>query len=225
MSENAPLIAPPAPTEPARGTPYYEELRRKLRESLLKKRVLDKTLANLEDQIFRFENSYLEETTAGNIIRGFDSYIKGSSASSSGGAGSSSAGGAGAVGGSRRRALVNESDRVFSRSSSTYLRDSPAPTSSTQTTPSHHTTPSASTFPQHHASNQPTPTSATTFANAAGNSHPSSTKNPKKKRASIVPLSAVSVTGGGLGDDIASPSAEDGKGPKRVRISFGGGGN
>ncbi|KAL8922063.1 MAG: hypothetical protein Q9208_005373 [Pyrenodesmia sp. 3 TL-2023] len=69
-----------------RGIPYYEKLKRDLRETLQKKRLLDKNLATLEDQIYRFEASYLEETSsAGNIIKGFDNYIKGSALLGSGG--------------------------------------------------------------------------------------------------------------------------------------------
>ncbi|KAL9020965.1 MAG: hypothetical protein Q9185_001792 [Variospora sp. 1 TL-2023] len=85
MSENNP---PPTTTTTAAGTtsdtntrgiPYYEKLKRDLRETLQRKRLLDKNMVTLEDQIYRFEAAYLEETSsAGNIIRGFDNYIKGS---------------------------------------------------------------------------------------------------------------------------------------------------
>ncbi|KAJ5820215.1 hypothetical protein N7474_005806 [Penicillium riverlandense] len=122
-----------------RGLPYYEKLRRELRDSLQKKRLMDKTMAQLEDQIFRFEQSYLEETTAGNIIKGFDNYIKGSSSGSS--LGASGLGLSSSVGG-RRKAQVTDSDRVFSRSSASYMVDSPGP-SSAQTTPSHAATPTS----------------------------------------------------------------------------------
>ncbi|KAL4737812.1 histone acetyltransferase subunit NuA4-domain-containing protein [Aspergillus similis] len=123
-----------------RGLPYYEKLRRELRDTLQKKRLMDKSMAQLEDQIFRFEQSYLEETTAGNIIKGFDNYIKGSSTGSGLGAGGISLStGAGTA--SRRKSAVTDNDRVFSRSSASFMRDSPTP--STQTTPSHAPTPNS----------------------------------------------------------------------------------
>ncbi|RMD41837.1 hypothetical protein DV735_g3259, partial [Chaetothyriales sp. CBS 134920] len=59
------------------GLPYYEKLRRDLRDTLQKKRLLDRNLAAIEEQIYRQETSYLEETSAaGNIVKGFDNYIK-----------------------------------------------------------------------------------------------------------------------------------------------------
>ncbi|KAK2748346.1 hypothetical protein FQN57_001004 [Myotisia sp. PD_48] len=131
-----------------RGIPYYEKLRRELRDTLQKKRLMDKNMATLEESIYRFEHSYLEETGAGNIIKGFDNYIKGASSSSNlgggGGLGSSFAG-IGSTGGgpsTRRKCQVSEMDRVFSRSSASFMRDSPAP-SSAHTTPSHAPTPAS----------------------------------------------------------------------------------
>ncbi|RDW86648.1 uncharacterized protein DSM5745_03290 [Aspergillus mulundensis] len=104
-----------------RGLPYYEKLRRELRDTLQKKRLMDKSMAQLEDQIFRFEQSYLEETTAGNIIKGFDTYIKGSGGGSSlSASGISLSTGAGTA--SRRKSAVTDNDRVFSRSSASFMR-------------------------------------------------------------------------------------------------------
>ncbi|KAL9044565.1 MAG: hypothetical protein Q9214_002307 [Letrouitia sp. 1 TL-2023] len=117
MAENAPPPPANATADATRGIPYYEKLKRDLRETLQKKRLLDKNMASLEDQIFRFETSYLEETQAGNIIKGFDNYIKGSSTT-----GSLSTGGGGSSGTSTRRKGIMEADRVFSRSSCSFMR-------------------------------------------------------------------------------------------------------
>jgi chromatin modification-related protein EAF6 len=149
MAENVP---PGSATKAAAngdrpGLPYYEKLRRDLRDTLQKKRLLDRNLAAIEEQIYRQETSYLEDTSAaGNIVKGFDNYIKASalssSANSAGGTISGSAAGGG-LGASRRKAAVSDTDRVFSRSSTSYMRDSDTP-SSAVSTPNHAGTPSGS---------------------------------------------------------------------------------
>lgn len=110
MTENVP---PTSSTTPASadqpGRPYYDALRTTLRSTLDKKRKLDDQLALLEEQIYKSESSYLEETlNSGNIVRGFDGWVKGVQ-----------------VGGSRddrRRGRVREEDRVFSRSSAGWMK-------------------------------------------------------------------------------------------------------
>ena len=101
--------------------------------------------ANIEEQIYRHETVYLEDTsTAGNIIKGFDNYIKSSTVTATSLAGGTISGSAaGGTGAGRRKAIVSDNDRVFSRSSSAYLRDSDSPTSA-QSTPQHAGTPSGS---------------------------------------------------------------------------------
>ncbi|GKZ34684.1 hypothetical protein AbraIFM66950_004998 [Aspergillus brasiliensis] len=189
-----------------RGLPYYEKLRRELRDTLQKKRLMDKSMAQLEDQIYRFEQSYLEETTAGNIIKGFDNYIKGSSSGAGiGGAGvalsSSMSGGGGAA---RRKATVSDADRVFSRSSASFMRDSPAP-SSAQTTPSHAATPN-STY--NGSTGKPGNGDASSAANSVKGGQAS--KNKKKSAAS---------SNKDKGDDDGT----DGDRPptKRLKITYG----
>jgi chromatin modification-related protein EAF6 len=120
------------------GLPYYEKLRRDLRDTLQRKRLIDRNMAAIEDQIYRSETAYLEETsTAGNIVKGFDNYIKASavssSANSAGGTISGSAAGGG-LGASRRKAAISDGDRVFSKSSVSYsTRDSDTPSSAVST--------------------------------------------------------------------------------------------
>lgn len=163
MAENQPpASAGKTNGDASRGMPYYEKLRRDLRETLSKKRKLDQELSMLEDQIYKVETTYLEETTAGNIIKGFDNYIKGSTGAATGGAGAGTA--------TRRKALVSDVDRLFSSSSASFAREDEGPTSA-GTTPSHAPTPTGS-FPSAGQSNHPTPGS-----NAGG------TKNNKKKKA------------------------------------------
>ncbi|KKK16611.1 hypothetical protein ARAM_004625 [Aspergillus rambellii] len=181
-----------------RGLPYYEKLRRELRDTLQKKRLMDKSMAQLEEQIYRFEQSYLEETTAGNIIKGFDTYIKGSSSGSSLGAGLSLSSGVGTA--SRRKAQVTDNDRVFSRSSASFMRDSPAP-SSAQTTPSHAPTPTSA---YNGSTGKPNNGDASSAAGSVRGS--SSSKNKKK--------STKDTKNEDDGDDDKPPS-------KRLKISYG----
>lgn len=113
MAENVP---PPPQSAPASadqpGRPYYESLRSTLRQTLEKKRKLDEKLAIIEDNIYKLEGTYLEETAhSGNIVRGFDGWVKGVQIGSRS-----------AVEGARRGGRVRDEDRVFSRSSVSWMR-------------------------------------------------------------------------------------------------------
>lgn len=95
------------------GRPYYENLRTTLRDAIRKKELIDAELAVIEDRIFREESSYLEDTAgAGNIVRGFDNWVKSVVV--------------GARGDDRKaRSTANrvrDEDRIFSRSSITWLK-------------------------------------------------------------------------------------------------------
>ncbi|KAJ9648549.1 hypothetical protein H2201_000881 [Coniosporium apollinis] len=159
MAENAPPAASAANAkdDSARGMPYYDKLRRDLRETMQKKRILEQNMSATDDQIYKMETAYLEESTAGNIIRGFENYVKGST---------SGASGAGAGTSTRRKAAINDADRIFSRSSASFMEDS-ALAVSAQTTPSHANTPSAS-FSNARENSSGTP-SASTNSKAAAN--------------------------------------------------------
>ncbi|KAM0708910.1 hypothetical protein Q7P35_002946 [Cladosporium inversicolor] len=132
MTENKPPTeaqASAASNADQPGRPYYEQLRTTLRGTLDKKRKLDDQLAALEDQIFKLEGAYLEETSnSGNIVRGFDGWVKGVSVG-------------GRVGDDRRRGRVRDEDRVFSHSSVGWMKAQEGPDSNT---PSHAATPTGS---------------------------------------------------------------------------------
>ncbi|KAF8895343.1 histone acetyltransferase subunit NuA4-domain-containing protein [Infundibulicybe gibba] len=81
----------------------YETLKKELTQAIPKKRIIDRQLAQIEVQIYNLEASYLTDTAAhsgGNIIQGFDGYLKNQS-----------------VG--RRKYEVSDHDRIFSNSSLT----------------------------------------------------------------------------------------------------------
>ncbi|KAJ7069777.1 histone acetyltransferase subunit NuA4-domain-containing protein [Mycena amicta] len=84
----------------------YEALKAALKQALPKKRAIDKQLADIETQIYDLEKTYLTETAShngGNIITGFEGYLKNTNAS-------------------RRKYDVAESERLFSNSSLTYAK-------------------------------------------------------------------------------------------------------
>lgn len=149
MAENVPPTsaskAAATTSNSDRGIPYYEKLRRDLRDTINKKRLLDRNLEALEHQIFRAETSYLEETSAaGNIVKGFDNYIKAAATTNSTAASGTISGAA--AGGTRRKAQVNDSDRVFSKSSVSYRdgKDGESGPGSAVSTPGQGSTPVAS---------------------------------------------------------------------------------
>lgn len=100
MTENQ----PPATNGDAAGVPFYEKQRQMLHSMINKKRLLERSLANIEDNIAKKESEYLEDTPNGNIITGFEGYTKGTTAAP----------------GQRRRGAIQETNKVFSRSSVTY---------------------------------------------------------------------------------------------------------
>lgn len=98
----------------------YETTKKALKTGISKKRQIDRTLTDLESQIFLFEGSYLASTSAsgGNIVKGFDGYLK---STATGGHNSKSAAAAAAAQAMNPNDVPIE-DRMFSNSSSTYTR-------------------------------------------------------------------------------------------------------
>lgn len=117
---------PPAPVVPSASLPgsleeakeRYESTKRALKAGLSKKRLIDRTLTDLESQIYLFEGSYLSSTAAsgGNIIKGFDAYLKLQAPPAS------RAAAAAAAAAAANGADVPLEDRLFSTSSATYAR-------------------------------------------------------------------------------------------------------
>ncbi|KAK5116318.1 hypothetical protein LTR85_009290 [Meristemomyces frigidus] len=158
MAENVPpsSAAAAAATADQPGRPYYESLRATLRQTLERKRKLDDQLAAIEDQIFKAEGTYLEETAnSGNIVRGFDGWVKGVQV-----------GGRGAD--DRRRGKFRDDERLFSRSSVSWMK---AQEGSDSNAPSHAPTPTASFAPQ-----------LSTRGSDAGASSSATSKLPNKKK-------------------------------------------
>ena len=97
-------------SRPDEVTARYEALRAQLKEGMEHKRQTDHDLTDLESQIYLYEGSYLNNTamSGGNVIRGFDSYLKAGSTPASVSRTSSQA--------------PSGDDRMFSTSSATYQR-------------------------------------------------------------------------------------------------------
>ncbi|KAF9338067.1 chromatin modification- protein eaf6 [Podila minutissima] len=83
----------------------YLDARAELNDLISRKKIVDRNLAGLENSIYAFEGSYLEDTQhGGNIIRGFDGYINTKA--------------------DKSRVKYAESDRLFSMSSTTFTKAS-----------------------------------------------------------------------------------------------------
>ncbi|KAG6034366.1 hypothetical protein E4U41_006564 [Claviceps citrina] len=82
----------------------YKESQARVRELIEKRRAFDKRLNQVEESIMIKEASYLESTPSGNIITGFDNYMKGTTWAAA----------------QRRKSGLLDQNRVFSRSSISY---------------------------------------------------------------------------------------------------------
>ncbi|KAM3480296.1 hypothetical protein MY8738_005048 [Beauveria namnaoensis] len=82
----------------------YKKSQARVRELVEKRRVLERRLNQVEEGIIQKESAYLENTPSGNIITGFDNYMKGISGAAA----------------QRRKTGPMDQNRVFSRSSISY---------------------------------------------------------------------------------------------------------
>ncbi|KAF2968161.1 hypothetical protein GQX73_g5454 [Xylaria multiplex] len=124
------------------GVAHYEKQRQYLKELLQNRKLIERQLVAQEQSILQKETEYLESTPYGNIITGFDGYIKGSTNATA----------------QRKRNGMIDQNRIFSRSSISHNPSHPDhadPQSATST-------PAAPTpIDKDSGSNHPTPTSAT----------------------------------------------------------------
>ncbi|KDN46987.1 NuA4-domain-containing protein [Tilletiaria anomala UBC 951] len=110
--QQQPQPSQPPPQSLEEANQRYGSIKAQLKTSLARKRQMDKALIDLETQIYVFEGSYLSSTAAsgGNIVKGFDSYLKTTNPNSASMA---------AIAGGKE---VLPEDRMFSASSATYER-------------------------------------------------------------------------------------------------------
>ncbi|KAJ3482645.1 hypothetical protein NLG97_g7514 [Lecanicillium saksenae] len=130
----------------------YKKSQARVRELVEKRRLLERRLNQVEEGIIQKESAYLENTPSGNIITGFDNYMKGISGAAA----------------QRRKTGPMDQNRVFSRSSISY-RPQVSESGTPGSTPgSHAPTPVSASFRDSGSGSTP---------NAAGG-----TKNNKKKK-------------------------------------------
>ncbi|KAJ6445813.1 Phenylalanine-tRNA ligase alpha subunit [Purpureocillium lavendulum] len=124
-------------------TAEYKKAQARVRELVERRRAQERKLAAVEDSIASKEAAYLDSTPAGNIITGFDNYMKGQSGAAA----------------QRRKAGPMEQNRVFSRSSISY-RPNNGDSTPGSTPASHAPTPVSASF-RDSGSAHPTPSSGT----------------------------------------------------------------
>ncbi|KAL6869179.1 hypothetical protein ACO1O0_000502 [Amphichorda felina] len=104
-----PTAGAPADANSAPATiAEYKKSQQRVRELVEKRRMLERRLGQIEDGIAAKELAYLDSTPSGNIITGFDNYMKGQSGAAA----------------QRRKTGPMEQNRVFSKSSISYKANS-----------------------------------------------------------------------------------------------------
>ncbi|KAI5964835.1 EAF6 [Candida pseudojiufengensis] len=92
----------------------YNDLKKKLTQQILKKQEITQKLQKLEESIYQKESDYFEESTIGNIVKGFENYSK-----LSGGSSLATTG----LMGNKRRIVYTEDDHIFSLSSVKFIKN------------------------------------------------------------------------------------------------------
>ncbi|KAI1208790.1 NuA4-domain-containing protein [Annulohypoxylon truncatum] len=173
----------------------YNKQRQNLKELLAKRKQQDRQLAQLEQNIVDLEAKYLSNTRFGNIVKGFDNYIKGTSSAAQ-----------------RKQGELKEEDYIWSRSSISHniLHPDNVDALSNASTPAA-PTPVSATFgargdrgDRDGGSNQPTPTSATEKSSGKGSKPSKKRGQPRKDK--------------DADDDESENESRDGK---KIRTHFG----
>ncbi|POR31334.1 Dipeptidyl-peptidase 5 [Tolypocladium paradoxum] len=122
----------------------YKKSQARVRELIDRRRTQERKLAQMEESIASKEAAYLDNSPAGNIITGFDNYMKGTSGAAA----------------QRRKTGPMEQNRVFSRSSTSYRPNNGDSSTLGSTPASLVPTPMSASF-RDSGSAHPTPSSAT----------------------------------------------------------------
>ncbi|CAK7275190.1 hypothetical protein SEPCBS119000_006569 [Sporothrix epigloea] len=164
------------------GIPYYDKSRQHLKELIQKRKTLERQLHAREEAIAQKETEYLENTANGNIITGFDNYVKGITGAAA----------------QRRKTGATDANRLFTGSSISYnaasasnaattsqtsLKDGPGPTSASgsgQATPTSATAGKASL-----SKKKKTAAAVAAATSGVDDSETDTTREPKKVRTSI----------------------------------------
>ncbi|KAI1768247.1 NuA4-domain-containing protein [Hypoxylon sp. FL1150] len=146
----------------------YTKQRQNLKALLAKRKQHDRQLSQLEQNIIDLEAKYLANTRYGNIVKGFDNYIKGTSAAAQ-----------------RKQGELKEEDYIWSRSSISHNALHPdnieaASATSTPAAPTPVSTSFANNKDKDSGSNHPTPTSAT--EKVSGKTSKTSKKRTQSKK-------------------------------------------
>ncbi|KAI0176309.1 NuA4-domain-containing protein [Hypoxylon sp. FL1284] len=170
----------------------YTKQRQTLKALLAKRKQHENQLYQLEHNILEIENRYLYNTRHGNIVKGFDNYIKGTSAAAQ-----------------RKQGELKDEDYIWSRSSISYNSfhpdNEPLSTTSTPGAPTPVSTTFANGRDKDSGSNQATPTSATADK-ALGKAGKAGKKRPQPKKEK---------------DGDVDDSETDSRETKKVRMHFG----